>query len=129
MSICVEIKIPQSRSIFIYRTRSSSASISPYDDYEHPYDFTIDDNGQASNSTWRQVLDLTAHSALNSMSKLKELVLIGHTDSLGTDAYNHQLGLERATFVATELEKRGVPKQIIQNRVGRTNPTRSAPAR
>ncbi len=100
----------------------------PYNDYEHPYDFTIDDNGQASNSTWQQVLDLTAHSALNSMSKLKELVLIGHTDSLGTDAYNHQLGLERATFVATELEKRGVPKQIIRiESRGRTQPVARRP--
>jgi OmpA family/WD40-like Beta Propeller Repeat len=95
----------------------------PFDDREHPYEFTIDENGQASTSTWQQVLDLTAHAALRSMSDLKELILIGHTDSLGTDAYNDRLGFERATFVANELEKRGIPKSIIHVKsAGRTEP-------
>jgi len=85
----------------------------PFDDHEHPYEFTIDENGQPSSMTWTQALDLTAHSALRSESKLKELVLIGHTDSLGSDAYNDHLGLQRALFVASELEKRGVPSDLI----------------
>jgi len=100
----------------------------PFDDYKHPYDYTIDDNGQASSTTWQQALDLTAHSAMRSMAKLKELLLIGHTDSLGTDAYNNRLGLERATFVATELEKRGVPKSMIRVASGgRTEPVLRRP--
>jgi OmpA-OmpF porin, OOP family len=64
--------------------------------------------------TWTQALDLTAHSALRSLSRLREFVLIGHTDSLGSDAYNQRLGFRRATFVAEELEKRGVPQNIIR---------------
>jgi OmpA family/WD40-like Beta Propeller Repeat len=100
----------------------------PFDDREHPYEFTIDENGQASTSTWQQVLDLTAHAALRSMSKLKELILIGHTDSLGTDAYNDRLGFERATFVANELEKRGIPKAILHVKsAGRTEPVARRP--
>ncbi len=100
----------------------------PFDDYQHPYDYTIDDNGQASSITWQQALNLAAHSALRSMANLKELVLIGHTDSLGTDAYNNQLGLERATFVASELEKRGVPKSIVHvSSAGRTLPLARRP--
>ncbi len=95
----------------------------PFDDHEHPYDYTIDDHGIASSTTWQQALDRTAHSAMRSLDKLKELVLIGHTDSAGTDAYNNRLGYERATFVATELEKRGIPKGIIRvESKGRTDP-------
>jgi hypothetical protein len=86
----------------------------PFDDYQHPYEYVIDENGQASSMTWTQALDLTAHSALRSLSRLRELVLIGHTDSLGSDAYNQRLGFRRATFVAQELEKRGVPYNIIR---------------
>ena len=86
----------------------------PFDDYEHPYEFVIGDNGQASDMTWERALDLTAHSAIRSISRLRELLLIGHTDSLGTDAYNERLGFRRATFVAKELEKRGVPESIIR---------------
>ncbi len=95
----------------------------PFDDYEHPYEFTIDDNGQPSSMTWQKALDLTGHSALRSMSKLRELLLIGNTDSLGTDAYNNRLGRERAQFVASELEKRGIPKEIVRvESRGRTDP-------
>jgi OmpA family/WD40-like Beta Propeller Repeat len=100
----------------------------PFDDHEHPYQFTIDENGQPSSSTWQQALDLTAHAALRSMEKLKELVLIGHTDSAGTDAYNNRLGYQRASFVATELEKRGIPKDIIRvESKGRTDPLARRP--
>jgi hypothetical protein len=100
----------------------------PFDDYEHPYDYTIDESGQASTSTWQHVLDLTAHSTVQSMRDLKELILIGHTDSLGTDAYNNRLGFERATFVANELERRGIPKAIIHVKSeGRTEPVTRRP--
>ncbi len=100
----------------------------PFDDYQHPYDYTIDDHGEPSSMTWQQALDLTAHSAIRSLSKLKELLLIGNTDSLGTDAYNNRLGLERATFVANELERRGVPKEIIRvASEGRTEPVARRP--
>jgi len=100
----------------------------PFDDYQNPYEFTIDENGQSSAITWQQALDLTAHSALQSLDHLKQLVLIGHTDSLGSDAYNDRLGYRRATFVALELEKRGVPARIIKvESRGRTQPVARRP--
>jgi len=100
----------------------------PFDDYEHPYEFTIDDNGEPSATTWLQALDLTAHATLRSTGTLRELLLIGHTDSLGSDAYNDKLGLERANFVAMELEKRGVPKSLIRVKsMGRREPVKSRP--
>ncbi len=86
----------------------------PFDDYEHPYEYTIDESGQPSSVTWQRALDLTAHSAMQSIRTLKELIVIGYTDSLGTDAYNDNLGFERATFVARELEVRGVPPELIK---------------
>ena len=100
----------------------------PFDDYEHPYEFTIDDNGQPSAMTWQEALDLTAHATLRSTGLLRELLLIGHTDSLGSDAYNDNLGMERAAFVARELEKRGVPASIIKVKsMGRRQPVERRP--
>ena len=85
----------------------------PFDDYEHPYEFTIDSSGEPSSLTWQRALDLTAHSILLADGNLRDLIVIGHTDSLGTDAYNDNLGMERAIFVAHELESRGVPAALI----------------
>ena len=100
----------------------------PFDDYEHPYEYTIDENGQPSSLTWQHALDLTAQSVLQSLKSLKELVVIGHTDSLGSDAYNDNLGFERATFVAKQLEARGVPSDLIKVRsMGRTQPVARRP--
>ena len=100
----------------------------PFDDYEHPYEFTMDDNGQASSTTWTQAIDLAAHSALRSLDHLKELIIIGYTDSLGSDAYNDRLGFRRASFVASEMEKRGIPKKIIRvTSKGRTEPVARRP--
>jgi outer membrane protein OmpA-like peptidoglycan-associated protein len=83
----------------------------------------IDENGNPSQMTWHEALDLAARSAMQSMQRLKELILIGHTDSLGTDAYNERLGFRRASFVAQQLEARGVPHRIIRiESKGRTQP-------
>jgi hypothetical protein len=100
----------------------------PFDDYQHPYEYVIDESGHATTITWQQTLDLTAHAALRSLGRLRELVLIGHTDSLGTDEYNARLGFNRATFIASELERRGVPKRIMKVlSSGRRQPVRRRP--
>jgi OOP family OmpA-OmpF porin len=65
---------------------------------------------------------------LRSLDHLKELIIIGYTDSLGSDAYNDRLGFRRASFVATEMEKRGIPKNIIRvTSKGRTEPVARRP--
>jgi hypothetical protein len=100
----------------------------PFDDYLHPYEFMIGDSGEQLNVTWKRSLDMVAQSTTASLGHLKELVLIGHTDSLGSDDYNNQLGMRRATFVKTQLIERGVPagKIRIESR-GRTMPVDQRP--
>lgn len=100
----------------------------PFDDHQHPYEFVFGDSGQQLNVTWERSLDLVAESANSALAHLKSIVLIGHTDSMGTDEYNQLLGLRRATFVAQQLIARGVPKKliVIESR-GRTMPVERRP--
>jgi hypothetical protein len=100
----------------------------PFDDYQHPYEYVIDENGQPSTMTCREALDLTAQSVKGSIDRLRELILIGHTDSLGSDDYNDRLGFRRATFVSSELVRRGLPKNLIRVlSKGRTQPVARRP--
>jgi OOP family OmpA-OmpF porin len=65
---------------------------------------------------------------MRSIGSLKKLILIGHTDSLGSDAYNAKLGQQRAEFVASQLIRRGVPKRLITVKSrGRTEPVAIRP--
>lgn len=86
----------------------------PFDDYSHPYEFVIGDNGEQLPMSWQNSLDLVARSAKASLATLKEIVVIGHTDSMGTDEYNNRLGERRAAFIRDELVKRGVPKNVLR---------------
>jgi outer membrane protein OmpA-like peptidoglycan-associated protein len=95
----------------------------PFDDDSHPYDFTIDDNGQKTDTRWQSSLDLLAASIKNSSSNLESVILYGHTDSLGTDEYNFALATRRANFVAKELKTRGIQtKLLVVFSKGRTMP-------
>jgi len=85
----------------------------PFDDYSHPTKYVIGDNGEELSMTWEQSLDLAAKSINAANNEISKVILIGHTDSLGTDAYNDRLGLNRATFVANELKKRGVRANVL----------------
>jgi hypothetical protein len=85
----------------------------PFDDDSHPYDFTINDNGQKSEIRWQTSLDLLAKSITNSSATLAYVTLYGHTDSLGTDEYNYGLASRRANFVATQLRSRGIPGKLL----------------
>jgi outer membrane protein OmpA-like peptidoglycan-associated protein len=51
------------------------------------------------------------------------LVILGHTDSVGTDGYNAQLSLRRAAAVMSELAKRGVnTEQMSTVSIGESQP-------
>jgi OmpA family len=51
------------------------------------------------------------------------LVILGHTDSVGTDDYNTQLSLRRAAAVMNELAKRGVNiEQMSTVAIGESQP-------
>lgn len=54
------------------------------------------------------------------------LILVeGHTDDLGSDAYNKQLSIERARSVAQEIAKRGYPNPIRVYGAGKNSPIAS----
>jgi iron complex outermembrane receptor protein len=46
-------------------------------------------------------------------AKVTEITVTGHTDTVGSDAYNMRLGKRRAESVAAQLEKDGIPSSEI----------------
>jgi len=46
-------------------------------------------------------------------AKATELTVTGHTDTVGSDAYNMRLSKRRAESVAAQLEKDGIPSSEI----------------
>ncbi len=88
----------------------------PYDMWDSPYRFTLDSNGMETNTTWQRELDLLADNLLISIEKLEKLVLVGHTDLVGSVRYNTGLGRRRVDFVIKELILRGVPADRLEGR-------------
>lgn len=100
----------------------------PFDDYSNPYEFTIGDDGERLPLSWQNSLDLVARSAQRSLAKLREVVVIGHTDSMGTDEYNEKLGERRAQFIKNELIKRGIAESMLRIETrGRRQPVARRP--
>lgn len=81
----------------------------PYNEFNSPYPFTLDSNGYATKEYWGDMLDKIAQVLLPAIKNGKyQFDIVGHTDSIGSDSYNFELGLKRANFVKEELIKRGV---------------------
>ncbi len=59
-----------------------------------------------------QVVDQAARNA--APAKVTEITVTGHTDTVGSDAYNMRLSRRRAESVAAELEKQGIPSGEIE---------------
>lgn len=49
----------------------------------------------------------------NEYSNVDRIYLIGHTDRLGSTAYNYQLGYKRAETVRSYLNQKGIPNHVI----------------
>ena len=88
----------------------------PYDEYKEPYKFTLDSNGIETDETWQKALDMVATNILESIDKMKKVIIIGHTDDIASVEYNNRLGKNRAEFISQELQSRGVPKSKIEVR-------------
>lgn len=58
-----------------------------------------------------QIVAQAAHNA--GLSKAIQLTVTGHTDTVGSDAYNMRLSRRRAESVASQLEKDGIPSSEI----------------
>lgn len=88
----------------------------PNDEFQNPYEFVLDSNAVATKQTWQETLDLLAENLTYYKTKLKKLILVGHTDDKASDEYNLQLGKRRAEFVVNELVRRGVPKSLLETK-------------
>ncbi len=58
------------------------------------------------------IVDQAAHNA--GPAKVTQLTVTGHTDTVGSDAYNMRLSRRRAESVAAQLEKDGIPSSEIE---------------
>ncbi len=58
-----------------------------------------------------EIVDTAAKNA--GPAKVTQLTVTGHTDTVGSDAYNMRLSRRRAESVAAELEKDGIPSSEI----------------
>lgn len=56
----------------------------------------------------------TLISTLRSYDKMVFIEVQGHTDSTGSDSYNHELGLKRAESVRNYLHEQGIPLNLIE---------------
>jgi iron complex outermembrane recepter protein len=59
-----------------------------------------------------RIVDQAAHNA--GPAKVTQLTVTGHTDTVGSDAYNMRLSRRRAESVAAQLEKDGIASSEIQ---------------
>src|SRR6185312_12845262 len=59
-----------------------------------------------------QIVDQAASNA--GPAKVTRLTVTGHTDTVGSDAYNMRLSRRRAESVAARLEKDGIPASEIE---------------
>lgn len=62
----------------------------------------------------RRVLDGFVTSLNGSGARYDTVIVIGHTDSVGTDAYNQRLGLRRAEAVKAYMISRGIDARSIR---------------
>lgn len=88
----------------------------PTDMYDSPYRFTLDSNGQQTNETWVESIETLTDNIKISLNQIQKIILSGHTDDVGSDAYNEQLSKRRVDFVVAQLVARGVPASILEAR-------------
>jgi len=78
----------------------------------HSYMVFFDFNKSDLTSDAVSIVDQAAKNA--GPAKATELTVTGHTDTVGSDAYNMRLSKRRAESVAAQLEKDGIPSSEIE---------------
>lgn len=86
----------------------------PFNDFQNPYTNVLDSAGKETMQKWNESLDLVAENIKRSQSRVKKVILVGHTDEVGTDDFNKVLGKNRVDFVIKELVQRGVPARLLE---------------
>ena len=88
----------------------------PTDEYSNPYRYTLDSNGVETSMAWESSIDILAENLLKSKEYIEKIVFYGHTDDVGTEEYNKQLGQRRVDFIIYQLVKRGVPAKLLEGK-------------
>jgi hypothetical protein len=88
----------------------------PTDEFKNPYEFVLDSNGNQTTLRWTEALLQVARNLIKYQKRIGKLVLTGHTDEVGTDAYNLGLGKRRVEFIAAQLRSAGVPAEMLETR-------------
>ncbi|MFA6570808.1 MAG: OmpA family protein [Bacteroidota bacterium] len=88
----------------------------PTDKWNTPYKYVLDSNGVETSFTWEKELDVLADNIKNSKELIDKIIFVGHTDDVGSDDYNMQLGQKRVEFIIAQLIKRGVSAQILEGK-------------
>ncbi|MFZ1890866.1 MAG: OmpA family protein [Formosimonas sp.] len=70
----------------------------------------------------KQTLDELGNALRTEYAAVDGIALIGHTDRLGNDKYNYNLGLKRAHTVKSYLQNLGVTAPISVGSAGETQP-------
>ncbi len=70
----------------------------------------------------RQTLDELSSKLTSGYAQVDQIDLIGHTDRLGSDQYNYNLGLNRAKTVKAYLAAKGVAAPMNVSSAGEAQP-------
>ncbi len=87
----------------------------PTDEYKDPYPFVLDSNGNETTMSWKDAITKVALNLQKFQSSIETLAIIGHTDEVGSNAYNMRLGQRRADFIVQQLVKLGVPATMLKS--------------
>lgn len=85
----------------------------PFNNATDPYEFTLDDRGLPSNERWLDMIDRAAGFLRTITLSSARIEIVGHTDPVGSDEFNMDLGRRRAEFIRRELIKRGVSERLL----------------
>ena len=75
----------------------------------------------------KTTLDKLGDALRTEYAVIDGISLVGHTDRLGNDKYNYNLGLQRAKTVKSYLQNLGVTAPISVASAGETQPTTNCP--
>ncbi len=70
----------------------------------------------------KATLDRLAENLVSCQAHIDGIALTGHTDRLGSEQYNYNLGLKRAETVKAYLQEKGVQDPISTRSAGETQP-------
>ena len=74
----------------------------------------------------KATLDRLAENLVSRQARIDSIALTGHTDRLGSEQYNYNLGLQRAQTVKNYLQGKGVQAPISVASAGESQPVTTA---